>query len=203
MKFRILSLAAVFALASAALAQDFRVADYKTGIGWKEPPLVSSDAVLTPPPSDAIVLFDGKNLDAWEGAEWDVTDGVMTVTPGSGSIRTKQKFGSIQLHLEFATPPLRLDEDDNPVEFGQMRGNSGLFFMDHYELQILDSYENTTYFDGQCGSIINNSPMVNVSAPGEWQSYDVIFHRPIFRVENDKSPKWFVRRPSPPSRTAC
>lgn len=179
-----LSLAAAFAASVSAMAQDFQGGDYKTGIDWKEPPKATSDAVTTPPPSDAIVLFDGQNLDAWEGAAWNVADNVLTVNPGSGDIRTKQKFGSVQLHLEFATPAPRTDENGNPVDFGQGRGNSGLFFMDHYEVQILDNFDNTTYFDGQCGSIYKQvAPQVNVcKAPGEWQSFDVIFHRPIFTV---------------------
>lgn len=188
MKFRLLSFAAFLLASAAVLAQDFEGGHFRSGIDWKEPPVITSEAVLTPPPSDAIVLFDGTSLDAWEGAAWNVADGTVTIEPGTGSIRTKQKFGSVQLHLEFAEPPLKTDENGNPTEFGQWRGNSGLFFMDHYEVQILDSYECETYFDGQCGSIYKQlPPLVNVcKAPGQWQSYDIIFHRPIFRVENDQ-----------------
>lgn len=186
MKLRIISLLAFFAMGAMVSAQDFQGGHYRSGIDWKEPPKVTSDANITPPPSDAIVLFDGQNLDAWEGAAWKVADGILTVEPGSGDLRTKQKFGSVQFHLEFATPPVRTNENGEPIDFSQSRGNSGLFFMDHYEVQILDNYDNETYFDGQCGSIYKQlAPLANVcKAPGEWQSFDVVFHRPIFRVED-------------------
>ncbi|MDO5553549.1 MAG: DUF1080 domain-containing protein [Planctomycetia bacterium] len=153
--------------------------DYRTGIDWNEPAVVTSGETPANAPSDAIVLFDGTNLDAWEGGPWDVADGVLTVKPGSGDIATKQKFGSVQLHLEFATPPAEGE--------GQARGNSGLFFMNHYELQILDSFESKTYFDGQCGSLYKQfPPYVNpCKAPGQWQTYDVIFTRPILKIEGE------------------
>lgn len=180
MKRFLVVLAALAVTGSFVTAQDFR-----TGIDWKEPPVVTSEPTSTPAPSDAIVLFDGTNLDAWEGADWEVADGVVTVNPGSGSLKTKQKFGSVQLHLEFATPPLALNDKGEPAESGQGRGNSGVFFMDHYEVQILDSYQNPTYFDGQCASIYKQTPpRVNVcKAPAEWQSYDIIFHRPVLKIE--------------------
>ena len=173
-----------FALTGAVLF----ASDYRTGIDWPEPAVVTPGAAPSDAPSDAIVLFDGTNLDAWNESQWKVADGVLTVEPGTGDLRTKQKFGSVQIHLEFATPPVDVDADGNPTAHGQSRGNSGLFFMDHYEVQILDSYENETYFDGQCASIYKqNPPLVNVcKAPGEWQTYDVIFHRPILRIENDQ-----------------
>ncbi len=156
--------------------------DWRSGIDWKEPPVVTPGKTDADPPSDAIVLFDGKNFDAWDKQVWTINDdGSMTVKPGSGDIRTKQKFGSVQLHLEFATP--------TKVEgSGQGRGNSGLFFMDHYEVQILDNYENKTYYDGQCGGIYKQrAPLVNVcKKPGEWQSFDVIFTRPVLKIEDGK-----------------
>jgi Domain of Unknown Function (DUF1080) len=132
-----------------------------------------------PPPSDAIVLFDGKDLSQWESdksgpAKWKVEDGVATVN-GTGGIHTKQSFGDCQLHVEWATPAEVKGE-------GQGRGNSGIFLQSRYELQVLDSYNNKTYFHGQAGSIYKqHAPLVNCSRkPGEWQSYDVIYHAPRF-----------------------
>ena len=132
-------------------------------------------------PSDAVVLFDGKDLSNWtsmvEGqpTKCIVTDGAMSPTPKSGMIKTKQEFGSCQLHVEWATPKEVKGE-------GQGRGNSGVFLMGQYEVQVLDSYGNTTYFDGQAGALYGRQkPLVNASRkPGEWQSYDIVFHRPIF-----------------------
>ncbi len=134
-------------------------------------------------PSDAIVLFEGKDLSKWESAKkpgqpatWKVTKDYFEVIKDTGNIRTKEKFGSCQLHLEFATPA--------KVKGGsQGRGNSGVFLMDIYEVQILDSYENRTYADGQCAALYGRAvPLVNASRkPGEWQTYDIIFHRPVFK----------------------
>jgi hypothetical protein len=132
-------------------------------------------------PSDAMVLFDGKDLNNWtsttEGKEtkWVVKDGAMMPTPHSGMIRSKQKFGSCQLHVEWATPTKVEGE-------GQGRGNSGVFLMGQYEVQVLDSYNNKTYPDGQAGALYGRKvPLVNACRkPGEWQSYDIIFHRPVF-----------------------
>ena len=132
------------------------------------------------PPSDAVVLFGGENLSKWrksDGGEpgWKIVDGTMQIVPGSGSIKTKQGFGDVQLHFEFATDPESSDH-------GQHRSNSGIFFMGRYELQVLDSHENDTYADGQAAAIYGQyPPLVNASRkPGEWQTYDVIFHRPRF-----------------------
>lgn len=132
-------------------------------------------------PSDAVVLFDGKDLSNWtstndkKATKWEVKDGAMMPTKHSGMIRSKQEFGSCQLHIEWATPKEVSGE-------GQGRGNSGVFLMGKYEIQVLDSYENTTYPDGQAGAIYGrNVPLVNACRkPGEWQSYDVVFHRPVF-----------------------
>jgi hypothetical protein len=132
-----------------------------------------------PPPSDAIVLFDGKDLSQWKSekggdAQWKVMDGYMQVN-NTGNIATKQEFGDCQLHVEWATPSEVKGE-------GQGRGNSGVFLQSRYELQVLDSYNNKTYFHGQAGSIYKEyAPLVNASRkPGEWQTYDVIYHAPHF-----------------------
>jgi hypothetical protein len=135
-----------------------------------------------PPPSDAIVLFDGKSLAAWRssdaargGAKWKVENGYMEVVRGTGSISTIQGFADAQLHIEWAAPK-------PPTGDGQNRGNSGVFFMDRYEVQVLDSYDNVTYPDGQAAAIYGQfPPLVNASRPpGEWQTYDIVFHAPRF-----------------------
>src|SRR5205823_695443 len=172
---RLLGMAFLLALAvfgGQALAQRFL-----SGTAWPEP------AVVTPgegngPPSDAIVLFDGKNFDAWDGAkDWKVDDdGGFTV---KGGLQTKQGFGDCQLHVEFASPK---EVKGN----GQGRGNNGIGLMGaRYEIQVLDSYNNKTYPEGQCASVYNQRPpMVNSSRkPGEWQSFDIIFTAPRFDEE--------------------
>ena len=136
-------------------------------------------------PSDAVVLFDGKDLSNWtstvqgQPTKWILADGALSPTKGSGMIQSKQEFGSCQLHVEWATPK-EVKGD------GQGRGNSGVFLMGRYEIQVLDSYQNITYPDGQAGALYGRQkPLVNASRkPGEWQSYDVVFHRPVF--ENGK-----------------
>jgi 3-keto-disaccharide hydrolase len=150
---------------------------YLRGVIWPEP------RVVTPgqdngPPSDAIVLFNGKNLDAWEGTKgWKADpDGGFTV---KGAIQTKQGFGDCQLHLEFATPR-------QVKGSGQGRGNNGIGLMGaRYEIQVLDSYQNKTYPEGQCASVYNQRPpMVNACRkPGEWQTYDIIFTAPRFGTD--------------------
>ncbi|MBN2136293.1 MAG: DUF1080 domain-containing protein [Sedimentisphaerales bacterium] len=132
------------------------------------------------PPSDAIVLFKGDSLDGWTDnrgnpSKWVCRDGYMESVKDSGPIKTKQQFGSCQLHVEFATP-------SNVQGSSQGRGNSGVFLMDEYEIQVLDSYDNITYPDGQCGALYGRAvPLVNACRkPGEWQAYDVVFHRPTF-----------------------
>jgi hypothetical protein len=138
-------------------------------------------AAVTPgtagsPPSDAVVLFDGKDLSAWKSDDgsdpkWKVEGGHMEVR--GKSIMTRQEFGAVQLHLEWATPAEVKGE-------GQGRGNSGVYFQGRYEIQVLDSYQNKTYFNGQAASFYgHNAPLVNASRkPGEWQSYDIVFHPP-------------------------
>jgi 3-keto-disaccharide hydrolase len=171
-------------LTNVAYAQEQRVPG-QVPTPSKEPTVVTPGATPGAPPSDAIVLFDGKDLSQWVSqsaaggpAPWVVADGVATVKPGSGGIQTKQGFGSCQLHIEFATPSV--------VEGNsQGRGNSGVFLMNNYELQILDSYQNPTYFHGQAGAIYKqHAPLVNASRkPGEWQIYDVVFHAPKFDAD--------------------
>lgn len=145
-----------------------------------------------PVPSDAIVLFDGTNLDAWEldnpdANPWLVADGALHVIPQkpTSGIHTKQSFGDVQLHLEFRSPT------NTEGHHGQDRGNSGIFFMGKYEIQILDSYQNDTYVNGQLGSIYKQyPPLANPSRkPGEWQVYDIIFIAPRFHEDGSlKSP---------------
>ncbi len=137
-------------------------------------------------PSDAVVLFDGssesfKNWTDTNGGQtkWILKDGAMEPTKKSGYIQTKQEFGSCQLHIEWATP-------EKVKGNGQGRGNSGVFFMG-YEIQMLDSYENTTYADGQAGALYGRKkPLINACRkPGQWQSYDVIFHQPVFDADGN------------------
>jgi hypothetical protein len=150
------------------------VEEFKSGIPWPEPAVIDPGPVGGPP-SDAIRLFDGASLDAWNGGQnWTIADGVCWPT-GKGGLTTKDAFGDVQLHLEFATPA---EVKGN----GQGRGNSGVYFMGRYEVQVLDSYENQTYFDGQCASIYKQKPpLVNACRkPGEWQTYDILFTAPRF-----------------------
>ena len=159
--------------------------EWKTPAEWPRPRVVDPGPAPAAPatvPADAIVLFDGSNLDQWVGGEnWPVKDGVATV--GKGDIRTKQAFGDCQLHLEFRTPAPAKGK-------GQGRGNSGVFLMDHYEIQMLDSFQDgtdgpVTYYDGQCGALYKQQPpAVNACrAPGVWQSYDILFTRPRFAAD--------------------
>lgn len=149
-------------------------------------------AVITPAkklgdaPSDAIILFDGKNLDQWvsqkdpsKPAPWKIVNNDhFEVVPGSGMIQTKMKFGDCQLHIEFSAP-------DEVVSAGQGRGNSGVFFQNRYELQILDSYQNRTYRNGQAASIYKDvAPLVNaMRTPLEWNTYDVIYTAPRYKAD--------------------
>lgn len=137
------------------------------------------------PPADAVVLFNGTGLEAWEAqrerggpAPWRIVDGAMEVVPGSGGIRTRATFGDVQLHLEWMAPA-------PPRGTGQDRSNSGVFLMERYEVQVLDSWENATYADGQAAAIYGqHPPLVNASLPpGSWQSYDILFRRPRFDAD--------------------
>lgn len=160
-------------LSGTTLAQEF-----KSGIEWSEPPIVTPGLTDDQPPSDAIVLFDGTDMSAWEGGEWKVEDGV--VTASQGNVTTRQAFGDIQLHIEWSAPTEVRGK-------GQGRGNSGVFLMDRYEVQVLDSFDNETYFDGQAGSVYKQTPpLVNaMRKPGEWNTYDVFWTAPTFKVSGD------------------
>jgi len=132
------------------------------------------------PPSDTVVLFDGKDLSKWahkdgSSAKWKVESGYLETVPKTGYIYTREAFGDCQLHVEFAEPV-------PPKGESQERGNSGVFLMGLYEIQVLDSYENKTYADGQAAAVYGQyPPLVNASRPpGQWQSYDIVFHGPRF-----------------------
>ncbi|MDB4662556.1 DUF1080 domain-containing protein [Verrucomicrobiales bacterium] len=150
-----------------------------------QPPVVEPkayDAEAAKAPEGAVVLFDGseESLANWTSGgdkptKWKLIENALESVKGGGYARSKQEFGSCKLHIEFATPA-------EPKGDGQGRGNSGVFLMGIYEVQVLDSYGNKTYPDGQCGALYGRSkPLVNASRkPGEWQTYDITFHRPLF-----------------------
>jgi hypothetical protein len=147
------------------------------------PPVVEAGAAPAepqPPPSDATVLFDGGTLDAWEHPDgaapsWPVENGAFRVEPGSGALRTTAAFGDVQLHIEWMVPR-------SVTGRGQDRGNSGVFLMGTYEVQVLDSHDNPTYADGQAAAVYGQyPPLANATRPqGEWQTYDIVFRRPHF-----------------------
>lgn len=149
---------------------------------WEPEPAAVDPGGETRPPSDAVVLFDGTDLSAWSGtdgpARWKVESGAMTVVAGTGDITSKQAFGDVQLHIEWRTPAEVSGE-------GQGRGNSGVFLMGLYEVQVLDSYNNRTYSNGQAGSVYKQHiPLVNASRPpGVWQTYDIVFKAPRFKAD--------------------
>lgn len=159
-----------------------------------QPPVVVPGAFSTQdtpgaPPADAIVLFDGTSLDAWMScrdngpARWTLAGGHMEVLPGSGNIRTRAAFGTCQLHVEFASPAVVKGE-------GQGRGNSGIFLMRRYEIQVLDCYRNPTYADGTTGAIYGQfPPLVNACRePGQWSFFDIIWEAPVFDGEKLERP---------------
>lgn len=186
-----------------ALAATRVLAPQDHPVGYKDTPLLPGTkwhvhdpdrplpAVVTPglngaPPSDAIVLFDGRDLAHWKAggkaAAWKVEGGYVEVN-GTGSVESVEEFGDVQLHLEFATPAKVEGES-------QGRGNSGVFFMGRYEVQVLDSFENRTYADGQAAALYGQTPpLVNACRkPGEWQSYDIVFRAPRWDGEKLLSP---------------
>ena len=178
---------------------------------WTPVPEKVTPGYINQAPSDAIILFDGHSLDKWhhprygygarmdevetllkakiassefKDADWNVKDGAMIVKPGAGAIETRQSFGDVQLHIEWLAPV-------DPEKSGQYYSNSGIFFMGLYEIQVLNSYENETYANGQAGSIYKQHiPLVNASRPpGEWQVYDIVFIAPKFNKDGSlKSP---------------
>jgi len=176
---------------SAAQAQADTITDHRTTEVYSPvPPVVTPGAKCGDAPSDAIILFDGKNLDNWvdvgDGgpAKWIVGNGILTVNKKAGNIQTKESFTNYQLHIEYWIP-------SNITGSDQARGNSGIFLAstgkgdDGYELQVLDNYNNKTYVNGQAGSIYKQSiPLANACRkPGEWQSYDVIWTAPVFHTD--------------------
>jgi hypothetical protein len=171
-------------VACAALVTRIVGDEYLSGIKWVEPKVVAPGDAGSPP-SDAIVLFDGKDLSKWVDAgsggkpKWKVSGGV--ATDEGGDIRTKDSFGDYQLHVEWAEPEKVTGGDGRPLT-SQGRGNSGVFLADRYEIQVLDNYKNATYWDGACGAIYKQwPPMVNACRkPGEWQTFDIIFESPRF-----------------------
>lgn len=180
----ILSLTAVIAfVSSACFAQNDKRTPESTEVWEPQPKVVTPGATPSDPPSDAIVLFDGRDLSQWASvngdgpAKWTVKDGAITVAPGSGDIRTKASFGDMQLHIEWRSP-----EVTDPSKVSQGRGNSGVFLQERYEVQVLDNYQNKTYINGQAGSIYKQHiPMANACRkPGEWQAYDIIYTAPRF-----------------------
>ncbi len=155
---------------------------------------ISESKVVTPvkkgkTPSDAIVLYNGRHLNNFERVEtggpagWKVSGKKFTVKPGAKNIRTRQKFGDCQLHIEWKTPP----KDTREGKTSQQNGNSGIYFMSRYEIQVLNSYLNKTGPTGQAGAFYNNfAPLVNASLkPGKWQVYDIIFKAPVFNLNEE------------------
>jgi hypothetical protein len=181
MRNKIVFLLSVISCGAYAQATPRESLDPKVSEIWDlKPKKITANPAFTEAPSDAIVLFSGKDLNEWttlEGAPaaWEVKEGAFTVAKGKGDIKTKKTFGDIQLHIEWRAPSEIVGE-------GQGRGNSGIFLQERYELQVLDSYESVTYSNGQAGSIYKQSiPLVNATRkPGEWQAYDVVYTAPKF-----------------------
>jgi len=164
------------------------------------PPIIAAPAKPGGPPSDAIILFDGKDLSAWQAhhsnitraggsgaAEWRVSDGIIEAVPKTGDIATKQSFGDCQLHVEWSVPT-------DVTGTSQARGNSGVILMDRYEIQVLDSFKNVTYADGQAAAVYGQyPPLVNVARPpGEWNVYDILFTAPRFDGDKVVTPAYFT-----------
>jgi len=194
-------------LAAAALAQQPEPKPAPkpedTEVWQPEPKVVTPGPTCTAAPSDAIILFDGKNLDEWVSAQdqnkdrstpakWTVSAGILTVDKPAGNIETKRTFKNYQLHIEWKIP-------ENVTGSGQLRGNSGVFLASTgpgdagYELQVLDNYNNKTYVNGQAGSIYKQSiPLANANRkPGKWQTYDIAWTAPVFNPDGSlKSPAY-------------
>jgi len=169
---RLLAILCLSVCASYANSQE-----YLNGIKWTAPAIVTPGTQNADPPSDAVVLFDGKDKSQWKNADtWEVKDGVLIC--GKAQISTKAEFGDCQLHIEWSAPT-------PAVGSSQGRGNSGVFMMGKYELQVLDSFDNLTYFDGQAGAIYKQTPpLVNaMRRPGEWNTYDIFWTGPRFKED--------------------
>jgi 3-keto-disaccharide hydrolase len=196
---RLFTAAAVLVLAAPLLAQqNSKMKPEETEVWKPVPPVVTPGATNSAPPSDAIRLFDGSSEDAWVSAQdhtpakWVVHDGILTVAKKAGNIETKRKFKDYQLHIEFRIP-------SDITGSSQARGNSGVFLASMgpgdagYELQVLDSYKNSTYVNGMAGSLYKQSiPLVNPARPpGEWESYDVVWTAPRFNADGSlKTPAY-------------
>ncbi|MGA2023048.1 MAG: DUF1080 domain-containing protein [Candidatus Sulfotelmatobacter sp.] len=196
-----LSLLAFTLLAATAFAQQPAPKPEDTEVWTPEPKVVTPGATCAAAPSDAIILFDGKNLDEWVSAQekdrgapahWTVAAGILTVNKAAGNIETKRTFKNYQLHIEWKVP-------ENVTGSGQLRGNSGVFLASTgpgdagYELQVLDSYNNKTYVNGQAASIYKQAaPLANPNRkPGEWQTYDIAWTAPTFNADGSlKSPAY-------------
>jgi hypothetical protein len=191
---------AIFAAMTASVyAQQTNAKPEDTEVWQPEPNVVTPGATCGAPPSDAIILFDGKNLDEWvsaqdrsQPAKWNISDGILTVAKSTGNIETKRMFHNYQFHMEWRVP-------ESITGSGQARGNGGLFLASTgpgdagYELQVLDSYNNKTYVNGMVGSIYKQSiPLANpMRKPGEWEVYDVVWTAPVFNDDGSiKTPAY-------------
>ncbi|WP_428993103.1 3-keto-disaccharide hydrolase [Luteibacter rhizovicinus] len=199
MKRRSAIVLALFVLAATGQSSAWAQTDPKATEQWEPVPrIVAPGSRESTPPSDAVVLFDGRDLAQWESskdhspARWKVHDGVVTVDKAAGNIQTRQRFRNYQLHLEWQVPKDITGE-------GQARGNSGVFLAstgpadEGYEIQILDSWKNKTYVNGQAASVYKQTPpLVNaIRPPGDWQTYDVIWTAPVFAADGIlKSPAY-------------
>jgi Domain of Unknown Function (DUF1080) len=162
-----------------------QITDPKATEVWSPEPRVVTPGIGSQPASDAIVLFDGTHWKEWVSSKdikkvsWALAEGACTVKPGAGDIITRRSFGDIQLHIEFSTPVVASGE-------GQNRGNSGIFLQNLYEVQVLDSYQNRTYSNGQAAGIYKQAiPLVNACRkPGEWQAYDILYTAPRFNQDS-------------------
>lgn len=165
----------------------------QTEVWIPEPTIVRPGAENNAPPSDAYILFDGKTTDSFQHldgkpVQWKVENGTLTVVKGAGDIETKQSFGDCQLHIEWKSPA-------EPADLkGQQKGNSGVFLQSRYEIQILNSYQNRTYSNGQAGAVYKqHPPLVNACRPvGEWNTYDIIFTAPRWRANGSRETPGYI-----------
>lgn len=196
---RLLFFISIIALAATADAQDISTKDFtkpQTTEVWEPRPKVVTPGIGTAAPSDAIILFDGKDMNKWvmaadgSAARWKLQNGVMTIDTATGDMQTSQKFGDCQLHIEFRIPAdVKSSTRDNS-------GNSGVFMQERYEVQIFDSYQNEVplYANGQIGSIYKQViPLANASSkPGEWNTFDIYYTAPVFRYNGSAEKPAFI-----------